>query len=135
MVKSDLDGEIDVAGRIDQLNQVFSPRQFGDGGGDGDAVLLLFDQIIHVGRTFVDLADFVRSTGVVQHPLGQGSFASVYVCGDTDVAHQSKIWSLGHEILFDLKIAVEFTVKLIQKAASGVDLPNKYNALIYEAFI
>ena len=92
----DFDGEIHVARRINQLNPILAPRQLSHGGGDGDAVHLLLDLVIHVRRAFMHFADFVGSAGVVQHPLGQGSFASVYVGGDADVAHARQVWGLGH---------------------------------------
>ena len=92
----DFDGEIHVTRRVDQLNPVLAPGQLGHGGGDGDAVFLLLGQVIHMRRAFVDLADFVGGTSVIQHPLGQSGLAGIHVGGDADVAHARQFRSLGH---------------------------------------
>ena len=95
----DLDGEIHMAGRINQLNLMIAPRQPGHGGGDGDAVYLLFGQIIHVGRAFMDFANLVGRAGVIQHSLGERGLAGVHMGGDADIAHSRQIRSLVHTVL------------------------------------
>src|SRR5665811_53784 len=55
----DLDGEVDVAGRVDDLNPVVLPEAGRRGGRDRDAAFLFLDHPVHGGRAFVDLADLV----------------------------------------------------------------------------
>ncbi len=81
-----LDGEVDVARGVDDVDPVVPPHAGGGGRGDGDAPLLLLHHPVHGGRALVDLADLVVATGVVEDPLGRGGFARVDVGHDPDVA-------------------------------------------------
>ncbi len=81
-----LDGEVDVAGRVDQVDGVIPPDSGGRGRGDRDAALLLLLHPVHRGRALVDLADLVIDTGVEQNPLGGRGFARVDMRHDPDVA-------------------------------------------------
>ena len=87
-----LDGEVDVPGRVDDVDAVLGeglvhplPEAGGGGGGDGDAALLLLLHVVHHGRAVVDLADLVRDAGVEKDALGRGRLARVDVRGDADV--------------------------------------------------
>ena len=55
----DLDGEVDVAGRVDDVDAVVVPVAGRRGGRDGDAALLLLLHPVHRGRALVDLTDLV----------------------------------------------------------------------------
>src|SRR5581483_10436805 len=69
----DLGGEIDVAGRVDQVDRVALavavPRAGGGGGVDGDAALLLFFVEVHDGGAFVHFAHLVDFSGVIEDAL------------------------------------------------------------------
>jgi hypothetical protein len=52
----DLDGEVHVAGRVDDVDAVVTPVRGGGGGGDGDSALALLLHPIHRGGAFVHLA-------------------------------------------------------------------------------
>ncbi len=82
----DLDGEVDVAGRVDDVDAVVLPLRGGGGGGDRDAALLLLFHPVHRGRALVDLADLVGAAGVVEDALGRRRLAGVDVRHDPDVA-------------------------------------------------
>jgi hypothetical protein len=82
----DLDREVDVAGRVDDVDPVVLPATRRRRGRDGDAALLLVHHPVHDGRALVDLTDLVGATGVVQDPLGRGGLARVDVGHDPDVA-------------------------------------------------
>ena len=82
----DLDGEVDVAGRVDDVDPVVLPVAGGGRGGDGDPPLLLLDHPVHGGGALVDLADLVVPAGVVEDPLGRRGLARVDVGHDPDVA-------------------------------------------------
>ena len=82
----DLDGEVDVAGRVDDVDAVVVPEAGGGGRRDGDAALLLLDHPVHRGRALVDLTDLVGLAGVVEDALGRRGLARVDVGHDADVA-------------------------------------------------
>ena len=82
----DLDGEVDVAGRVDDVDRVVLPLAGGRGGRDRDAALLLLRHPVHRGGALVDLTDLVVDAGVVEDPLGRRGLARVDVRHDPDVA-------------------------------------------------
>ena len=82
----DLDREVDVAGRVDDVDAVVLPLRGGGGGGDRDAALLLLLHPVHHGGALVDLADLVGAPGVVEDALGRRRLAGVDVRHDPDVA-------------------------------------------------
>src|SRR5262249_28590558 len=82
----DLDREVDVAGRVDDVDPVPVPLAGGRGGGDRDAALLLLFHPVHHGGALVHLADFVGAAGVVEDALGRRRLAGVDVRHDPDVA-------------------------------------------------
>ncbi len=82
----DLDREIDVAGRVDDVDAVALPLRGRGGGGDRDAALLLLLHPVHRRRAVVDLADLVGAPGVVQDALGRRRLAGVDMRHDPDVA-------------------------------------------------
>ena len=82
----DLDREVDVAGRVDDVDLAVVPLRGGGGGGDRDAALLLLDHVVHDRGAFVHLADLVGATRVVEDALGRRGLARVDVSHDPDVA-------------------------------------------------
>ena len=94
----DLDREVDVAGRVDDLDRWSFQNARGRGGSDGDAALLLLNHPVHGGGAVVDLADLVRLARVVQDALGRRGLAGVDVSHDPDVAgHVERILLSSHE--------------------------------------
>ena len=81
-----LDGEVHVAGGVDDVDPAVTPLAGRGRGGDGDAALLLLDHPVHGGGAFVDLTDLVVLAGVIEDPLGRGGLARVDVGHDPDVA-------------------------------------------------
>ena len=82
----DLNGEVDVAGRVDDVDAVVVPQARGGGRCDRDAPLLLLGHPVHRGAALVDLTHLVVDAGVVQDALGRGRLARVDVSHDPDVA-------------------------------------------------
>ena len=93
-----LDGEVDVARGVDDVDHRVPPHAGGGGRGDGDAPLLLLDHPVHGGGALVDLADLVVLARVVQDPLGGGGLARVDVGHDPDVAGLGQ-WDGGECVL------------------------------------
>ena len=81
----DLDGEVDVAGGVDDVDAVVAPEAGGGGGGDGDAALPLLLHPVHRGGAVVDLAHAVDPARVEEDALGQGGLAGVDVGHDPDI--------------------------------------------------
>src|SRR6185503_9884103 len=65
----DFNGEVDVAGRVDDVDAMVAPEARRRGGGDGDAALLLLLHPVHHGGAFVDFADLVRNTRIEENSL------------------------------------------------------------------
>ena len=83
----DLDGEIDVARRVDQVDRVVFPLDGGGGAGDGDAAFAFEIHIVHRGPPFpLDLLDAMDAAGIVENPLAQGRFARVDVSRNADIS-------------------------------------------------
>ena len=82
----DFDGEVDVAGGIDDVEAVALPDTGRRGGRDGDAALLFLDHPVHGRSAFMHLAELVRLARVEQDTLGRGGLAGVDVRHDTEVS-------------------------------------------------
>ena len=92
----DLDGEVDVSGRVDDVDAVIGPLTGRGRGRDRDAALLLLLHPVHRGRALVDLTDLVRATGVVEDPLGGRRLTGVDVRHDADIAGLVERELTGH---------------------------------------
>jgi len=82
----DLDGEVHVAGGVDDVDAVVAPVAGGGGGGDRDAALPFLLHPVHRGGAFVHLAHAVDAAGIKEDALGQGGLAGVDMRHDSDVA-------------------------------------------------
>ena len=87
----DLDREVDVTRRVDDVDLVVFPEAGRRGGRDRDAALLLLLHPVHRGRAVVDLTDLVVDAGVEQDALGRGGLARVDVGHDPDVADLAQV--------------------------------------------
>src|SRR5262249_51066115 len=81
-----LDREIDVARRVDDVDAVVVPEAGRRGRGDRDAALLLLLHPIHRRGALVHLADFVGTAGIIKDPLGRRRLTGIDVRHDADIA-------------------------------------------------
>jgi hypothetical protein len=81
-----LNGEVDVAGSVDDVDLGAIPEAGGRRRGDGDATLLLLGHPVHGGRTVVNFTDFVRNTCVEQDALSGRRLTGVNMRHDANVA-------------------------------------------------
>ena len=81
----DLGREIDVAGRINNIDANIAPGAGGRSGRNRDAALLLLLHPVHCGRAFVDLSDAVRSARIEQDALRRSGLTGIDVRHDADV--------------------------------------------------
>jgi hypothetical protein len=82
----DLDREVHVARRVDDVDAVVAPLARGRSGRDRDATLLLLLHPVHDGSALVDLTHLVGSTGEVKDALGGRRLPGIDVGHDADVA-------------------------------------------------
>ena len=81
----DLDREVHVPGRIDDVDAMIAPERRRRRGRDGDPPLLLLGHPVHRRGAFMDLADLVDLLRVEEDPLGHGRLAGVDMRDDSDV--------------------------------------------------
>ena len=89
-----LGGEVDVAGRVDQVDGDVFPGKGHAGRLDRDAPLLLLFEEVGDGSALVHLAHAVAEAAVEQHALGERGLPGVDVSDDADVAERVDI--AGH---------------------------------------
>src|SRR6185437_12398428 len=82
----DLDGEVDVAGSVDDVQALAGPESGRRGRRDGDAALLLLLHPIHRRGALMHLADLVALAGVIENPLSRRRLARIDVGHDAEVA-------------------------------------------------
>ena len=81
----DLDGEVHVPGRIDDVDTMIAPERRRRGSRDRDAPLLFLGHPVHGCSAFMDLTDLVDLLRVEEDPLGHGRLAGVDMRDDSDV--------------------------------------------------
>ncbi|MNL03037.1 hypothetical protein D3C87_1235620 [compost metagenome] len=84
------DVEVDVAGRVDQVDLRCVPADRDGRAADGDAALLLLRLEVHAGRATAHVADAMALAGIEQDAFGGGGLARVDVGNDADVADVSE---------------------------------------------
>ncbi len=84
-------GEIDVAGRIDQIDGAVTPSERDARTVDGDAPVLLFGIVVGVGGAGVHLAQTMLGAGVIKEMIGRGRLAGVDVGDDPDIANLAQL--------------------------------------------
>src|SRR5262249_9156848 len=92
----DLDREVDVPRRVDDVDAVVAPEAGGGGRGDRDATLLLLDHPVHDGGALVHFADLVADARVVEDALGGRGLAGIDVGHDADVARLIEGYGAWH---------------------------------------
>jgi len=92
----DLDGEVHVAGGVDDVQALLAPEGGRRGGRNRDAAFLLLVHPVHGGGAVVDFADLVGLAGVIQDPLGRRRLARVDVGHDAEVAVVFDFMRAGH---------------------------------------
>ena len=83
---ADFHGEIDMAGRVDDIDAVVPPETGRRCRGDGDAALLLLFHPVHGGRALVHLADPVVDARVEEYPLSRRCLSGIDMRHDADVS-------------------------------------------------
>ena len=86
-------GEVNVAGGVDDVDSVrcillllTGPIAGGSSGGNGDTSFLLLFHPVHGGSAFVNFADLMRFSGIIQDTLGRRRLAGVDVSHDTNIS-------------------------------------------------
>ncbi len=92
-----LDGEIHVAGGVDDVQALAVPNGGGGGGGDGDPPLLLLLHPVHGRGAVMDFADLMALARIIENPLRGRGFARVDVGHDAEVAVVFDVGRAGHD--------------------------------------
>ena len=82
-----LNGEIDVARGVDDVDAVVAPETGSCGRSYGYAALLLLHHPVHGGGAFMHLTDLVVDARIIEHPLRGGGLAGIDMSHDADIAH------------------------------------------------
>jgi len=93
----DLDGEVDVAGGVDDVQAVVLPEAGRRSRGDRDATLLLLRHPVHRSGAVMDFADLMGLAGVVEDALGRRRLARIDVGHDAEVAITLDGMGTGHD--------------------------------------
>src|SRR5262249_52093463 len=102
-----LDREIDVAGRIDDVEALVFPKSRRRGRSNSTAALLLLLHPVHGRGAFMHLAHLVALAGVVEDPLGRRRLPGIDVSHDAEIAVVLDGMTAGHGRLSpDLLLAV-----------------------------
>ena len=81
----DFDGEVDVAGRVNDVETLVVPEGRRRGRGDGDAALLLLLHPVHGRSAVVHFADLMRLAGIIEDALSGRRLPSIDVGHDAEV--------------------------------------------------
>ena len=92
-------GEVNVAGRVDNIDTVLFPETGGRSGGDGNTSLLLLRHPVHGGIAVVGFTDFMVYTRVKQNTLSGCRFTGVDVRHNTNISCFFKRYLSRHNIL------------------------------------
>src|SRR5579859_820451 len=93
----DFDGEVDMAGGVDDVDAMALPETGGGGRRDGDAALLLLLHPVHRGGAVIDLAHAVGLARVIQNPLSRRRLTGINVGHDADITIQIERGLAGHD--------------------------------------
>ncbi len=91
-----LDGEIHMAGRVDDIDAVIVPETGGRGRSDGDAAFLFLFHEIHGGGAVMDFADLMGSAGVIKNALRRRRLAGIDMRGNADISVAVERGLSGH---------------------------------------
>src|SRR6202012_674055 len=99
----DFDGEVDVAGRFDDVQTLAVPERGRRGRRNGDAALLFLLHPVHRRGTFVHFADLVALAGVIKDALGGRGLAGIDMRHDTEVAVVLYGMNAGHGLFLKFR--------------------------------
>ncbi len=97
-----LDGEIHVAGRVDDVQTLAVPRGRGGGRRDRDAPLLLLLHPVHGRGAVVDFADLMGLAGIVEDTLGRRRLPGIDVRHDAEIAIIFDRVTTGHRSILEV---------------------------------
>src|SRR5258707_1383976 len=99
----DFNGEVDVAGGVDDVQALAAPERGGRGGRDRDAALLFLLHPVHRRCTFVHFADLVALAGIIKDALGSRGLAGIDMRHDTEVAVVLYGMNAGHGLFLKIR--------------------------------
>jgi len=82
----DFNREVNVSGRVNDVQALVVPETGRCSGRDRDATLLLLLHPVHRGRAIVNFTDLVALTGIVEHTFGGRGLAGINMSHDAEIA-------------------------------------------------
>ena len=82
----DLDREVDMAGRVDDVQALVVPEGGGGSRGDGDPPLLFLLHPVHGGGAIMNLADFVALARIIEDALRGRGLSGIDMGHDAEIA-------------------------------------------------
>ncbi len=79
-----------MTGSVDNVEAESFPECGGSGRNNGNTPLALLLHPVHLGRTLVDVTDFVAAAGVIKDAFRGRGFTGINVRDNTDIAHLFK---------------------------------------------
>ena len=110
-----LNGEVHVAGGVDDVELGALPVAGGGRGGNGNTAFLFLLHPVHGGSAIVSLTDLVVDTGVEQDALGSSGLTSIDVSHDADIANLI-------QVLKHFKCHFELSVRSWIRGGSSFDI-------------
>ncbi len=96
----DLDGEIDVPRRVDDVDARIPPGRGGRGRGDRNAAFLFLNHPVHRRRAVVHFTHLVHASGKEEDTFGTGRLAGINVRGNADIPRAfERIFPSSHGVL------------------------------------
>ena len=122
----DFDGEVDVAGRVDDVEALAVPEGGRRGRRDRDAALLLLLHPVHGRGAVVHFADLVGLAGVIEDPLGRRRLAGI------DVGHDAEVAVVLDRVMCAASIGISFLPlpAVVREGAVGFRHPVRVFALL-----
>ena len=82
----DFNSEVNMPRCVNNINVIISPAASCCSRGNGNTTLLLLLHPVHSSGAFMDFADLMRNTGIIQDTFCCCGFAGVNVCHDADIS-------------------------------------------------
>ncbi len=92
----DFSGEVDVPGRVDDVDLHVLPGSCGRGGRNRNAALLFLFHPVHGGGAFMHFTDLVRAPRVIQDAFRGCGFTGIDMSSDADISHPLEGYSACH---------------------------------------
>jgi hypothetical protein len=82
----DLGSKIDMARSVNNINSYILPKGSGGGRDNGDTSFSFLGHPVHLGCSFVNIADFLGSAGIKKKSFSGGGLSRINMGNNTNIA-------------------------------------------------